>query len=334
QMDSLIGVIIISLLFILLSGLAYFLIKNNVFESKRRAETDQLKLDKGDKLKILAKLKNENVNLNSEIRFLEEKNRRLRLKIDQMKKVILHLEDQKAQLEISERKLKDLRIQKDETLAIVAHDIKNPASAIKSFVDLLESYDLSAQEQHDVFSGLVETSSRLLKLADEFTSVIAEEYTPFQIKKEKHNIKDAIEKIVNVNRVKANDKNIELRLYQPEQEINFDFDEEKIKEVVDNLVGNAIKFCPEKTKVEIFTKYDQKYVIVEITDNGFGLTEDEVAQAFEKGSKLSTKPTGNETSSGLGLWIAKKIVTEHDGKIWVKSKKGFGSTFAFKLPLK
>lgn len=333
-MDSLIGIMTISILFVLLSFLIYFLIKKNVFNANQKVETNKLKAMKGDKLKTLANLKIENENLNREIKFLEEKNRRLRLKIDQMKVVISHLEDQKAQLEISEHKLKKLRTQKDETLAIVAHDIKNPAAAIKSFVDLLESYDLSAQEQHDVFSGLVETSSRLLKLADEFTSVIAEEYTPFQLKKEKKNIKIPIEQIITVNKVKASEKNIELRLYQPEPDIEIEFDEEKIKEVIDNLVGNAIKFCPEKTKVEVFTKYDQKYVTVEITDNGFGLTEDEIAHAFEKGSKLSTKPTGNESSSGLGLWIAKKIVNEHDGKVWVKSKKGFGSTFAFKLPIK
>lgn len=333
-MHSFIGVITISLLFILLSVIIYFLMKKNIFESKQKAESNQLLTEKDDKIKILAKLKNENENLNKEIRFLEEKNRRLRLKIDQMKKVIQHLEDQKAQLEMSERKLKELRTQKDETLAIVAHDIKNPASAIKSFVDLLESYDLSAQEQHDVFTGLIETSSRLLKLTEDFTNVIAEEYSFFSLKKEKHNIKLSIEKIVNVNRVKASEKNIEIRLYQPEQDINLEFDEEKIKEVIDNLVGNAIKFCPEKTKIEVFTRYDRNYVTVEIADNGFGLTEDEIAQAFEKGSKLSTKPTGNETSSGLGLWIAKKIVTEHDGKIWIKSKKGFGSTFAFTIPIK
>ena len=333
-MDSLIGIITISTLFILLSLIAFFLIKNNVFQSNQKVESNKLESEKGDKLKKLTKLKNENEELNREIKFLEEKNRRLSLKINQMKKVISHLEDQKAQLEISENKLKELRVQKDETLAIVAHDIKNPASAIRSFVDLLESYDLSAQEQNDVFSGLVETSSRLLKLADEFSSVIAEEYTPFQLKMEKKNIKVPIEKIVSVNRVKASEKNIELRLYQPEQDIEIEFDEEKIKEVIDNLIGNAIKFCPENTKVEVFTKYNQNYVTVEITDNGFGLTEDEISIAFEKGSKLSTKPTGNESSSGLGLWIAKKIVTEHDGKVWVKSKKGFGSTFAFKLPVK
>lgn len=333
-MDSLLGILTISLLFILLSSLIYFLIKKNIFGVKHKVEYENSEKCKNDKLDKLGYLKKENESLDREIKFLEEKNRRLRLKIDQLRKVIHHLEDQKAQLENSEKRLKHLRVQKDETLAMVAHDIKNPASTIKNFVDLLESYDLSAQEQHDVLAGLIETSSRLLKLADEFTNVIAEEYTPFKLVKGKNNIKNAIEKIVKVNRVKAHEKNIELRLYQPEQELIIEFDEEKIKEVVDNFVSNAIKFCPEKSKVDIITKYENNSISVEISDNGFGLTEDEVAHAFEKGSMLSTKPTGNESSSGLGLWIAKKIVTEHDGKVWVKSKKGFGSTFAFKIPIK
>jgi len=65
----------------------------------------------------------------------------------------------------------------------------------------------------------------------------------------------------------------------------------------------------------------------------FGIcTPSEVAHVFEKGTKLSNKPTGDETSTGLGLWIAKSIVEQHDGKVFVKSKKGFGSTFAFTLP--
>ncbi len=333
-MDSLIGVLIISSLFVLFSTIIYFLIKKNFFGSKQKDSTYSLTVDRDKNFAKLEKLKCENESLEKEIKFLEEKNKRLREKIEQMKVVIKSLEEQKRQLEKSEQRLKILRVQKDETLAMVAHDIKNPASTIKNFVELLESYDLSAQEQQDVFSGLVETSSRLLKLANEFTNVIAEEYTPFQLAKGKHSIKDTIEKIVKVNRVKAGEKSIEIRLYQPEQELEIEFDEEKIKEVVDNFVSNAVKFCPEKSKVDVITKFANNSICVEISDNGFGLTEDEIAQAFEKGSRFSTKPTGNESSSGLGLWIAKKIIVEHDGKVWVKSKKGFGSTFAFTLPIK
>jgi len=332
-MESMIGIFSVSLLFILLISLIYFLMKKNIFSTQSNQKTKESGVLNAENGEHISEFNKKNEDLDKEIKFLKEKNRRLRLKIDQMKMVIKNLEEQKSQLEKSEQRLKDLRIQKEETLSMVAHDLKNPASAIKNFVELLESYDLSAQEQHDVLSGLIETSSRLVKLADEFANVISEEYVPFQLKKENKNINKVIETIVNINKVKANGKNIELKLYQPKLDLEIRIDEEKIKEVVDNFVGNAIKFCPEKSKVDITTKVFESEVMVEVTDNGFGLTEDEVSHAFEKGSKLSTKPTGNESSSGLGLWIAKKIVEEHDGKVLVRSKKGFGSTFSFTLPI-
>ncbi len=332
-MESFIGIGIVSLLFILLSGLVYFLIKNKVFSSEADSEDLKTNLLNSEQLSKLAKLKIENESLNKEIEFLEKKNERLKVKIEQMKRVINTLEGQKSRLEKSEARLKELRIQKDETLAMVAHDIKNPASTIKCFVELLESYDLSAQEQHEVLSSLIETSSRLVKLADEFTQVISEEDSPFKLYKAKYNFKEAVESIVKINKVNAKNKNIELRYYQPESDLEFEFDNEKIQQVVDNFVANAIKFCPENCKIDVVTKTTNNSAMVEVTDNGYGLTENEVANAFEKGSKLSTKPTGNETSSGLGLWIAKKIVEEHNGRVYLKSKKGFGSTFTFKIPM-
>jgi signal transduction histidine kinase len=333
-MDSLIGIVSLSLIFIVFLVVIYGFFKNNSFASNSSSKNSEIEAHQSGKLNKLARLKKENIELNDEIKFLEEKNRKLRFKISQMKEVIASLEEQKAQLEKSKNRLNELRVEKDETLAMVAHDIKNPASTIKNFVDLLESYDLSAHEQHEVFSGLIETSSRLVKLADEFTQVISEEHTPFHLKKAKYNLKNTVESIVKVNMVKANTKNIELRLYQPDTDLEGEFDEDKIKEVLDNFVDNAIKFCPKNCKVDVITKAENNYVTVEVTDNGYGLTEDEVTNAFEKGSKLSTKPTGDETSSGLGLWIAKKIVEEHNGRVYVKSKKGIGSTFSFKIPMK
>jgi signal transduction histidine kinase len=311
----------------------YYLAKKNYFTDSKSSQFYSSK-ENGSKLTRIEELKRENDELNNEIKFLISKNKRLRFKISEMKNVIKNLQEQKNQLAGSEKKLKELREQKDETLAMVAHDLKNPASTIKNFVELLESYDLSAQEQQDVLAGLIETSSRLVRLANEFSQVISEEYEPFALNKSKFNILGAVESIVKANRVKASKKNIEIRLYQPEEKLEIEIDEGKIKEVVDNFVGNAIKYCPEKSKVDVITKLSNNYITVEVTDNGYGLTEDEVTKAFDKGSKFSTTLTGDETSSGLGLWIAKKIVEEHEGKIFVKSKKGFGSTFSFKIPVK
>jgi signal transduction histidine kinase len=333
-MDSFLGIAIFVLLFLIFSGIIYLLIKKNFFSSGSSLFNNTKNDSSQDKLNKLTKLKNENEELNREIAFLEEKNRRLKLKIKDLRATIAELEEQKYQLEHSEKTLKELRVKKDEALAIVAHDIKNPASTIKNFVELLESYDLSMQEQKDVFAALLETSSRLVKLTNEFTQVVSEEYTTLKLNIGKHNIINIVDSIAKTNKIKAKEKNIDLRLYQPETEVIVDVDEDKMKEVVDNFIGNAIKFCPENSRVDITTKLDKSTVLVEVSDNGYGLTENEIAIAFEKGSKFNRNNTKDESSSGLGLWIAKKIVEEHNGRVWVKSKKGLGATFSFTLPLK
>ncbi len=334
SMDSFLGIAIFILLFLIFSGIIYFLIKKNIFSSSSSLISNMRNDSSQEKFSKLQKLKSENEELNKEIAFLEEKNRRLKLKVKDLRATIAELEEQKYQLEYSEKTLKELRVKKDEALAIVAHDIKNPASTIHNFVELLESYDLSMQEQKDVFAALIETSSRLVKLTNEFTQVVSEEYTSLKLNIAKHNILNIIDSIVKTNKIKAKEKHIDLRLYQPEKEVIVDVDEDKMKEVVDNFIGNAIKFCPENSKVEITTKMEESNVLVEVSDNGYGLTENEISIAFEKGSKFNRKSTYDESSSGLGLWIAKRIVEEHNGRVWVKSKKGLGATFSFTLPIK
>lgn len=329
-MENLTGILSVAAVFILFSSLFYLLVKKNVFGGKDKSN---LATNINVANMNLAELKKKNRELTEEVLFLENKIEKLKIRIKNLKKVIVDLEEQKNQLEQNEKELINLRKQKDETLSMVAHDIKNPAATIKNFVELLESYDLNAQEQQEILSGLMETSSRILNLADEFTAVVAEEKHTLNLKKEKNNINNAVDSIVKSNKTNAETKQIVLNTNKSVTIPETSFDETKIKEVIDNFVGNAIKFSPPNTEVKVSTQLSGNFVTVEIKDNGFGLTQDEISRAFDKGSKLSTKPTGNEKSSGLGLWIAKKIVEEHDGKVWVKSKKGIGSTFAFKIPV-
>ncbi len=329
---SLTGIMVISLAFLFFVGIVYLLIKKNVFSSGNKEILKEQSILNSNNYS-LEELKIQNKELAAEIFFLEEKNKKLKQKVRDLKEAIVHLEEQKKQLEKSESTLKELRIQKEETLAMVAHDIKNPAGTIKNFVNLLESYDLNAQEQQDVLKGLLETSTRILNLADEFSSIVAQEHVAINIKKEVSDLNNAVDDIVSSNKVTAERKEISLLLKKNLDLPEVKMDQAKIKEVVDNFVNNAIKYSPTNATINVSTNFDKNFAIVEVKDNGFGLTEDELLKAFEKGTTLSTKPTGGETSSGLGLWIAKRIVEEHDGKVWVSSKKGIGSTFAFKLPV-
>jgi len=331
----------IAVSFIFFIGIFIFLIKKNVFGTAENTansgnqnqpsgpETNEDRGDDG----LINELKRENKNLSAKLAFLEVKMEKMEGKIKELKETNQSLEEHSKQLHQSKRKLEELQLQKDELFSIIVHDLKNPASAIKNFIELLESYDLNAQEQQEIMSGLLETSTHILSLADEVSKIMSVEKSNFKLELGLHNINDAAQSIVQRNLPFAQKKKIKLTFTKDESLPDISMDFNKIKDVIDNFVNNAIKFAPQNARVEVITKKENDNILVEVIDNGFGLSQEDIQRAFEKGSKLSTRPTGGESSSGLGLWIAKRIIEEHKGKVWVKSKQGEGSTFAFSLPL-
>jgi len=331
----------VSVAFFFFIGLLYVLMKKNVFGSSSPQNAESIdksngsnasELNEYDKQKI-EDLTIENNQLRSKLAFLEVKMEKMNDKIKELNTNNKELSERAEQLNKSKEKLEELQSQKDELLSMIVHDLKNPASTIKNFIELLESYDLNAVEQQEIMSGLLETSSHILELADEVSKIMSIEKTSFKLNLSLHSINEAVDIIAKRNLPNAQKKNISLEVKKDETipEISMDFN--KIKEVIDNFVNNAIKFAPEGITVIIRTKNKGENVIVEVEDNGYGLSETDVQKAFEKGTKLSTKPTGGESSSGLGLWITKKIIEAHKGRVWVKSAKGTGSTFAFQIPI-
>jgi signal transduction histidine kinase len=106
-----------------------------------------------------------------------------------------------------------------------------------------------------------------------------------------------------------------------------------MKEVVENLIGNAIKYSPhEKTIWVSVSRYDKDKVRFSVKDEGQGLTEEDMKKLFGKFQRLSARPTGGESSTGLGLSIVKKLVEMHGGKIWAESEgRNKGATFTVEL---
>ncbi len=328
----------ISVAFIFFIGIFVFLIKKNVFGTNEpdtavTAQQPETSNEANSDADLIEDLKRENKNLNAKLAFMEVKMEKMEEKVKELKATNHDLEEHAKQLHQSKRKLEELQVQKDELFSIIVHDLKNPASAIKNFIELLESYDLNAQEQQEIMHGLLETSTHILSLADEVSKIMSVEKSNFKLELGLHNINDAALTIINRNLPFAQKKKIKLTLTKDDSLPQISMDFNKIKDVIDNLVNNAIKFAPEGARVEVITKRENDNIILEVIDNGFGLSQEDVKRAFEKGSKLSTRPTGGESSSGLGLWIAKRIIEEHKGRVWVKSKQGEGSTFAFSLPI-
>ena len=111
-------------------------------------------------------------------------------------------------------------------------------------------------------------------------------------------------------------------------------DKTRLSELIDNFLSNAIKYSPRGKNITVVLEKKGEKLILEVKDEGQGMTIEDMNNAFKRFSKLSAKPTGNEVSTGLGLWIAKEIAESHGGNVKVKSKgKDKGTIFTIELPM-
>jgi signal transduction histidine kinase len=275
----------------------------------------------------------ENSNLRAEISALRGQIDALNSQAEELRKQNIELKTKVEKLSNSKAELEELQQQKDELFALIIHDIKNPAALIKNLVELLRSYDLTATEQQEIIDDILVTSNRIVALSQEVSRILALESSLMSLNLELGNINEVIREVVKANSPNAKNKNINIFLDIDEKLEEFKFDKYKVYEVLDNLVSNAIKFTQKGGEVRITSAKQDDKVVIQVIDNGLGLSEEDISRAFQRGARLSAKPTGEEPSSGLGLWIVKRLVEAMKGKVWVKSVLGKGSTFAFSLPI-
>ncbi len=279
------------------------------------------------------KLMSENSNLRAEIAALRGQIDALQNRAQEMKKQNNDLQESLDSLITSRDELEKLQAQKDELFALIIHDIKNPAALIKSLVDLLRSYDLSAVERQEIIDDIAETTSRIVLLSHEVSKILALETSKLILDFQPVQVGEILSDVCRRNKIAATKKNITVTLDNPDNLPDVEIDVQKIDEVIDNLVSNALKFTQEGGKVHVAAFLSEQSITIEVSDNGLGLSESDVRNAFQRGSRLSAQPTSGESSTGLGLWIVKKLIDGHNGRVWVKSTLGKGSTFAFSLPL-
>jgi signal transduction histidine kinase len=278
----------------------------------------------------------ENANLKAELKAL-------RMQIDNMqarsRDLVLQNKRLQETLNISNKsksELEELQKQKEELFAVIVHDIKNPASVIKGLVDLLTNYDSTASDFEDIMKDIAASSSRILMLSSEISKIMALEGTGLKLHYEDVDINDIAQDVFTRNSYNAKNKNLTYECMFDNNLPEITLDILRIDEVMDNLISNAIKYTDRSGSILVETTLDKdkNNIVFSVSDTGQGLSEEDIKSTFQKGATLSSKPTAGESATGLGLWIVKKMVEAHDGYVWVKSKKGEGSTFAFSIPVK
>ncbi|HOJ37589.1 MAG TPA: HAMP domain-containing sensor histidine kinase [Ignavibacteriales bacterium] len=274
------------------------------------------------------KLKNEIESLNKKITILYDFIERLKYKVQQLSTANKQLIAEKVNLENQLKNIQELQRKKDEAFAIFIHDVKNPAAAIKSFAELLQSYDLSINEQKEMINHLVEASEKIISYSTSISKAIVYESYGYKLDISEVNINEILIRAYNNNISKAQKKKQKLNINLSNNLPKIMGDAVKLEEAFDNLIDNAIKYTkPEKEITISSEKGEKNRIIVKIADQGVGMSYIDIQKAFQKGVKLSARPTGDEPSTGLGLWIVKKIIDDHKGLIKIESELGKGTTF-------
>lgn len=259
---------------------------------------------------------------------LQQKANELHLLKETQIKYINKLQEQKKQLE-------ELNELKNKFLGMAAHDLRNPIGVVKGFTSLFLGGILGeiTDKQRETLERMKVTSDKMLDLLNDLLDVSAIESGKFDINPVETDLYSYLEECHSSNSILAEGKSITLKLEMDPGIPQINLDPDRISQVLNNLITNAIKFSNPDTEIIIKASIIENDVVISVTDQGQGIPEDEISQVFADFGRVSVKPTAGEKSTGLGLAIVKRLVESHGGKISVSSKVGVGSTFSFNLPV-
>ncbi|MFZ4621244.1 MAG: two-component regulator propeller domain-containing protein [Bacteroidota bacterium] len=222
---------------------------------------------------------------------------------------------------------------KGELVHIVAHDLKNPLTTIVGMSHFLqeENFDLSTvKESAKAISG---SAQQMVDLITDFLNVESMEQGKINLRRLPLSLSELTGYVLSMNRSLAEKKQqrVDLKVCSTEESMVL-ADSERLYQSIENLFSNAVKYSPIGSPIVVRVERIGADVRLSVNDTGAGLSDDDQKKLFGKFQKLSARPTGNETSTGLGLSIAKLIVELHGGRIWAESALGRGSTFYIQLP--
>jgi Na+/proline symporter/signal transduction histidine kinase len=285
------------------------------------------------KILISSVIKEDKISLPEVLRILEESkeniiiNKKLTDTSNELKKI-------SEQLKNANQELVNKDIQKDEFLDTVTHELRTPITAIRAASEILHDDDDIPEELRKQFlQNIISESDRLNRLIDKILDLEKFETGKQKIYLSKNSISKTIKKTLDSLQQLIKNKKISIEFNDVSKEIKAFYDEERIIQVIHNLVSNAIKFCSETNgKITISIIENKDVVEVSIHNNGKGIKGEDFEAIFDKFYQSRNQNVKKPIGSGLGLAICKQIIEHHKGKIWAESTEGAGATFIFTLP--
>jgi len=267
------------------------------------------------------------------IKKLEEAKNNLETRV---KERTAELEKSKQRIELQNIQLKKLDQLKSEFLNITSHELRTPMAAIKGYVQIISKQTLGQinDEQKKALDVVLRNTNRLDALIQDILDISRLESGTMKFIAEHIEIRKMLDEIVETMQPYANQKEIKINMQIEEHLPELVADKERIKQVIINIVHNAVKFSSTDSIINIRTRKEQDDILFEIQDFGKGIPQGQQEKVFEMFYQVDSGSDRKFGGVGLGLAISQGIIMAHGGKIWVESIVRKGSTFKFTLPLK
>ena len=248
------------------------------------------------------------------------------------------LEGMVEKLRLSNQELSRLNEIRSKFMSIAAHDLRQPLSAIQGFTSVLmmDKTTTNGEMGSDqiALNNILKATDNMNMLMADLIDISRIESGQFQMDMQPFNFNALLNDVVTLQNVNAQKKGIFLQKYEYPQEVTVTADRFRISQVINNLMGNAIKFSPQGGRIEARFYVQGKELVFKLTDNGPGVLHSEKSKIFQKFHQSDLDRNAKKQGWGLGLSIAQEIIQAHGGEIGVESAGlGQGAQFWFTLPL-
>jgi signal transduction histidine kinase len=280
---------------------------------------------------ISSVVKEEKISLPEVLKILEESKENIIIN-KKLTETSKELKEISAKLQTANSSLIKKDLQKDEFLDTVTHELRTPITAIRAASEILHDDDEIPEDLRKQFlQNIISESDRLNRLIDKILDLEKFETGKQTINPSKNNLVNTIEKAIEPLQQLIKNKNITIHI-ESKHKINAYYDEDRIFQVITNLVSNAIKFCPEREGlITIQVSEKEDFIQTVVQDNGKGINTNDFEVIFDKFYQSTNQNIKKPVGSGLGLAICKQIIEHHKGKIWAQTSLK-GASIAFILP--
>ena len=217
----------------------------------------------------------------------------------------------------------------------VSHELRTPLTSVKSYLEALDEGALSEPVAPDFIKVSLDETNRMMRMVTDLLHLSRIDNVTSNLDVELTNFTAFITFILNrFDKIKSQDENLKYELIRdyPITSVWIEIDTDKMTQVIDNILNNAIKYSPDGGKITVSMKTTDDQMILSISDQGLGIPKQDLPKIFDRFYRVDRARSRAQGGTGLGLAIAKEIIKQHNGFIWAKSEYGKGSTFTIVLP--